>query len=196
VLPAPRRCGEGGPIGNRSPITTRRTCFSSADPAKFHTTGMSPHHADRQELPRRRTRPGKPPKRHRALLADADSLNAISVGLNHRIDNLGQHRHRPRLSVLRTAVGTGLEEITEWHICDGSRRYGGQASDQANQVGQAGAGDRADESGPWHAAAVKSAVSHARSHQHRTCSIPNQKCRYNTHRSAADGASSWPNGVR
>jgi hypothetical protein len=44
---------------------------------------------------------------------------------------------------------------------------GGQASDQANEVGQAGAGDPSDESGPRHAtrysAAAKSAESHDRS---------------------------------
>jgi hypothetical protein len=40
----------------------------------------------------------------------------------------------------RVNVGTGLDGITERHICDGSR-HGGQASDQANLVGQAGAGN-------------------------------------------------------
>src|SRR5215213_772910 len=32
-------------------------------------------------------------------------------------------------------------EVTEWHICDGSRPSSGQASDQANWWGQAGVGN-------------------------------------------------------
>src|SRR5215471_1008436 len=32
---------------------------------------------------------------------------------------------------------TGLGGVTGWHICDGSRPAGGQASDQVNAVGQA-----------------------------------------------------------
>jgi len=32
----------------------------------------------------------------------------------------------------RVNVGTGLDGITERHLCDGSRPQGGQASDQAN----------------------------------------------------------------
>jgi hypothetical protein len=86
--------------------------------------------------------------------------------------------HPNRRSSTEQRVGTGLEGITEWHICDRSRRYGGQASDQVNQVGQASAGDQADESGPWHAAAAKSAVSHARSPtpnlQHSQPEMPQQ----------------------
>lgn len=48
-------------------------------------------------------------------------------------------------------VGTGLEGVTEWHICDGSRQRGGQASDQDNTVGQADAGDPGDRSDEGHA---------------------------------------------
>jgi hypothetical protein len=36
-------------------------------------------------------------------------------------------------------VGVGLSGVTAWHNCDESRRDGGQAADQANGVGQAGA---------------------------------------------------------
>jgi hypothetical protein len=109
---------------------------------------------------------------------------------DHRIDHIGQHRHRasPFGDRNNRSAGTGLEELTEWHLCDGSRRYGGQASNQANQVGQVGAGDQADESAPWHAKTAGSAASHTRSPTPNLHSISNQKCRTNTHRSAAAAA--------
>ena len=71
------------------------------------------------------------------------------------------------------------------------QRHGGQASDQANEVDQAGAGDQSDESGPWHAAHTTQRPDLPRvtiDHQHRTCSNPIQRCRNNTHRFAADRA--------
>jgi hypothetical protein len=47
----------------------------------------------------------------------------VGVHADHRIDYLGQHRHRLLPSVVGNKESApAWMEITEWHICDGSRR--------------------------------------------------------------------------
>ena len=51
--------------------------------------------------------------------------------------------------------------VTEWHICDGSRPQGGQASDQANWWARPVPATTADRSEEGHAGAARSCASHA-----------------------------------
>src|SRR5215469_5093236 len=55
---------------------------------------------------------------------------------------------------------TGLGGVTGWHICDGSRPAGGQASDQVNAVGQAGPAAPGTGQKKGTPTAAKSAASH------------------------------------
>lgn len=52
-------------------------------------------------------------------------------------------RSRVSFQGQQAEVGTGLGGASGWHICDG-HAIDGQASDQVNTVGQAGAGDPGD----------------------------------------------------
>src|SRR6476660_6962332 len=52
-------------------------------------------------------------------------------------------------------------EVTEWHICDGSRPQGGHASDQANWWARSVPATTADRSNTGHAEAARSSASHA-----------------------------------
>src|SRR5215213_6826583 len=51
-------------------------------------------------------------------------------------------------------------EVTEWHICDGSRRKSGQASDQANWWARPVPATTTDRSEEGHAEAAGSVESH------------------------------------
>ena len=83
---------------------------------------------------------------------------AMGVDPDDGVDEFCQHGHRPGPSCRERVEWSApvWVGVTEWHICDGSRPRGGQASDQANWWARPVPAATMDKSKRRHAEAARS----------------------------------------